>query len=184
MPDHKGMLEAEVEGLEATDIPYRDRGGIMKISDLIVERCAKRIEAYALSLELQRHIGLPGPIIALEAAAQKIRELSIEARGRPENSFERLSGEAVLIDGRLYRQMTDDEAVDFTWGVEHDTIGTLPFEPEAVKAYLDSCIRYWRAHVGNPACKIARVYVDVFQSVRMSLFGELLPVKSDGEEND
>ena len=22
MPDHKGMLEAEVEGLEATDIPY------------------------------------------------------------------------------------------------------------------------------------------------------------------
>ncbi len=57
---------------------------------------------------------------------------------------------------------------------------TVPFEPEAVKAYLDECIRLWRARVGNPDWPYAPCYVDAFQSVRTSLFGELLP--SDEEK--
>lgn len=40
-----------------------------------VEKCAERLEAYALSLELQMHIGLPDPITALHNGARKIREL-------------------------------------------------------------------------------------------------------------
>jgi hypothetical protein len=44
----------------------------------LIERCAKRVEAYAFSLELQRHIGLPDPVEALLIAAQKVRDLSVE----------------------------------------------------------------------------------------------------------
>ena len=44
-------------------------------NDDVVEMCAKRIEAYAFSLEVQTHIGLPDPLLALEKAAQKVREL-------------------------------------------------------------------------------------------------------------
>lgn len=53
---------------------------------------------------------------------------------------------------------------------------TIPFEEEAVKGYLDECILFWRKRVGN--VEEAKYYVDAFQSVRVSLFGELLP----GEE--
>lgn len=48
---------------------------------------------------------------------------------------------------------------------------TVPFTEEAVKAYLDESILYWRG------CQheMAAYYMDAFQSVRMSLFGEVLP---------
>jgi len=54
---------------------------------------------------------------------------------------------------------------------------TVDFTPEAVKAYLDKCIRYWRSVRDNPEHakrEMGSFYVDAFQSVRVSLFGELL----------
>jgi len=88
----------------------------------VIEQCAKRIDAYGLSLEVQRHIGLPDPVDALAIAAQKVRELSsdmlheAEAGDVMESSFERLSGETVSIDGRLYCRMTDEESTAYIWG--------------------------------------------------------------------
>jgi len=38
------------------------------------ERCARRVEAYGMALELQRHIGLPDPITALMNASAKIKK--------------------------------------------------------------------------------------------------------------
>lgn len=55
---------------------------------------------------------------------------------------------------------------------------TVPFEPEEVKAFLDHAITHWRDQRDDPESQfhdIAIYYVDAFQSVRMSLFGELLP---------
>lgn len=51
---------------------------------------------------------------------------------------------------------------------------TVEFTEKEVKKYLDDCIRFWRdkRKEGN---KMAMYYVDAFQSVRSSLFGELLP---------
>jgi len=46
-----------------------------------------------------------------------------------------------------------------------------------IKRYLDSCIRYWREppHINDSVTpKMAQVYVDAFQSARLSLFGVLL----------
>ena len=40
-----------------------------------IEACAKRVETYAFSLELQRHMGLPDPVTALEQAACKLRDM-------------------------------------------------------------------------------------------------------------
>jgi len=68
----------------------------------------------------------------------------------------------------------------------------IPFEEKAVKEYLDNAIRCWRKRTSanNTRAKtlayvdvseleeedfMARCYVDAFQSVRMTLFGELLP---------
>jgi len=53
------------------------------------------------------------------------------------------------------------------------------FEPDAVREYLDQCIRFWRK-VDYP---FARYYINAFQSVRVSLFGELLN-KEKGEGDD
>lgn len=61
-------------------------------------------------------------------------------------------------------------------------MATVPFEAEAVKAYLDLGIANWRAK-RNAAANVedeatrqqAICYIDAYQSVRMSLFGELLP---------
>lgn len=39
----------------------------------LTERCAKRVEAYGMSLELQRHIGLPDPVLAVNEAAKRLR---------------------------------------------------------------------------------------------------------------
>lgn len=48
----------------------------------------------------------------------------------------------------------------------------------AVQEYLDNAITNWRAIVKTPGLlnkHDAECYVDAFQSVRTSLFGELLP---------
>lgn len=47
------------------------------------------------------------------------------------------------------------------------------FEKDAVKDYLDTNIRYWRAE-REYSIDPAKYYIDAYQSVRMSLFGELL----------
>ena len=46
----------------------------------------------------------------------------------------------------------------------------IPFTKEDVKAYLDRCIVYWR----DKDPQWSEYYVDAFQSVRMTLFGETL----------
>lgn len=54
---------------------------------------------------------------------------------------------------------------------------TIEFTKEDVKEYLDNAISYWRGSREN----YSTYYVDVYQSVRMSLFGELL--SEEGEDN-
>lgn len=62
----------------------------------------------------------------------------------------------------------------------------VPFTEEAVKAHLDGCIRFWRERIDRDAAdedvlrrtlaqSLAQAYLDAFQSVRTSLFGETLP---------
>lgn len=61
-------------------------------------------------------------------------------------------------------------------------MATVPFTEEAVKNFLDGVIAHWRAkrtaalNVSDEATVAQAVcYVDAYQSIRMSLFGELLP---------
>jgi len=57
---------------------------------------------------------------------------------------------------------------------------TIPFEKSTIKEYLDRSIRYWRKKRREDEYdldteeKVADYYIDAFQSVRMTLFGELL----------
>jgi hypothetical protein len=51
---------------------------------------------------------------------------------------------------------------------------TIPFSKEEVKEYLDRAIKFWREKRDNEKSEMAIYYIDAFQSVRMSLFGELL----------
>jgi hypothetical protein len=59
---------------------------------------------------------------------------------------------------------------------------TIPFTKKAVREYLDKSITYWRDRRDSSRSEvdteISTNYVDAFQSVRNSLFGELLPLKS------
>ena len=52
---------------------------------------------------------------------------------------------------------------------------TLEFDIESVKEHLDRTITFWR----NSKESYSVYYVDAYQSLRMSLFGELLK----GEDN-
>ena len=52
--------------------------------------------------------------------------------------------------------------------------GKLKFTKNNVKLYLDYAIKQWRKK-RKSGSKIAKYYIDAFQSVRVSLFGELLP---------
>ena len=63
-------------------------------------------------------------------------------------------------------------------------MSTVPFTEKDVKVYLDNAIRNWRQTRDVPDLLdgdnvkeyvMACHYIDAFQSVRMSLFGELLP---------
>ena len=56
----------------------------------------------------------------------------------------------------------------------------LKFRNKPIRHYLDSCIKYWRSErdkAETPGDRSRAVYyVDAFQSVRTSIFGETLPV--------
>jgi hypothetical protein len=58
---------------------------------------------------------------------------------------------------------------------------TITFTKKAVREYLDKSIIYWWARRDSSRSEvdteISTNYVDAFQSVRNSLFGELLPLK-------
>jgi hypothetical protein len=59
---------------------------------------------------------------------------------------------------------------------------TVRFTREDVRGYLDGAIRHWRAVRSitvEPAT--ADNYIDAFQSVRASIFGEVLEADADGE---
>ncbi len=56
----------------------------------------------------------------------------------------------------------------------HDN--TVPFTEEGIKVYLDDAITHWRECAPTD---MRSHYVDAYQSVRVSLFGELLPIESD-----
>ena len=69
----------------------------------------------------------------------------------------------------------------------------IEFTEEAVKEYLDMCIKFWRKRRdsskesgagGNEKDEFMAIcYIDCFQSVRTSLFGEvLLPYKDPQKE--
>ncbi|RLI54444.1 MAG: hypothetical protein DRP09_13045 [Candidatus Thorarchaeota archaeon] len=50
----------------------------------------------------------------------------------------------------------------------------VKFTKKDVQAYLDYAIRHWRK-ARSKGNRVAKYYVDAFQSVRVSLFGKLLP---------
>ena len=49
----------------------------------------------------------------------------------------------------------------------------VPFTQEQVRQYLDECIMMWRK-LRTMGEEKAPYYIDAYQSVRVSLFGELL----------
>ena len=59
------------------------------------------------------------------------------------------------------------------------TENTVPFTEVEIKNYLDRAIETWRKRRNDSHSKaeheMAIHYIDAFQSVRRSLFGELLP---------
>ncbi len=57
---------------------------------------------------------------------------------------------------------------------------TIPLVPDKLKDYLDGCIRLWREKK-NAGHFMAMFYIDAYQSVRTSLFGETLP-SDDGDK--
>jgi len=51
---------------------------------------------------------------------------------------------------------------------------TVPFEKSKVKNYLRRCVLHWRVKDAE-GDEVAKYYIDAFQSVSMSLFGETIP---------
>lgn len=64
------------------------------------------------------------------------------------------------------------------WPVEKHKRGTIPFTENQVIVYLDRCILHWREELNkvNNRDRVLMVthYLDAFQSMRMTLFGETL----------
>ena len=55
----------------------------------------------------------------------------------------------------------------------------VPFTEKEVKKYLDTCIVFWRQKRDNgEEVRMAENYIDAYQSMRMSLFGETLAVEA------
>jgi hypothetical protein len=53
---------------------------------------------------------------------------------------------------------------------------TVDFTEDGIKEYLDNAIQHWRKCAPTD---MQRHYVDAFQSMRISLFGELLPKEGE-----
>ena len=51
---------------------------------------------------------------------------------------------------------------------------TVEFDQKKIKEYLDTCITHWR-NKKREGTECAAYYIDAFQSVRVSLFGEMMP---------
>jgi hypothetical protein len=66
-----------------------------------------------------------------------------------------------------------------TGGHEHTTRLTVPLEPEPIRRYLSTAIIHWRRVRDTAATEEGRLkaecYVDAFQSMHISLLGELVP---------
>lgn len=76
--------------------------------------------------------------------------------------------------------------IDLEEVADEDKGATIPLGEETIKEYLDGAIRKWRRKRDNPKIGNARLsrlipscYIDAFQSVRTSLFGETLPEEGD-----
>ncbi len=53
----------------------------------------------------------------------------------------------------------------------------IDFTEDAVMKYLDDCIEFWRKNRDDGLqSEKAKYYIDCFQSVRTSLFGETKPI--------
>ena len=82
--------------------------------------------------------------------------------------------ETLLTVGALLEYVNDNH----TLGSKPAKGVTVPFDQTSVLAYLDSAIKDWRKKRGgtsNPdVILLAMHYIDAYQSVRISLFGELL----------
>lgn len=66
-------------------------------------------------------------------------------------------------------------------------MATVLFTEKDVKDYIDTCIRLWRRKYRDSIFDederlVAACYVDAYQSVRTSLFGETLPI-TDSERS-
>lgn len=64
----------------------------------------------------------------------------------------------------------------------------VPFVKEDIKDYLDKAIRKWRSRKfkavegeAGDLVMMTECYIDAFQSIRMSLFGELLDEDKEEE---
>ena len=61
---------------------------------------------------------------------------------------------------------------------EKDNAYIVPFKKKDIKKYLDNCIINWRdrrsIETEDDEILIAKCYIDAFQSMRISIFGETL----------
>ena len=96
----------------------------------------------------------------------------------------------IIIDKNVF-----DRLVKVKTGKANILFDVVPFIEEDVKEYLDSCIGHWRVKKKSAEERLSKkniptynvrenltmasYYIDAFQSVRMSLFGELLPADGD-----
>ena len=85
------------------------------------------------------------------------------------SDVEKAIGEVALRIGRLRR------FADFILNGEFEgpRSPTVPFTKKDVMAYLDRNIKFWR-EMDRDQNVVAPDYIDAYQSVRMSLFGETL----------
>jgi hypothetical protein len=76
MSNEKATVEEQAEEALRSGEPFDLECALRRALVEIPEHCAKRVETYAVSLEMQRHIGLPDPVEALTLAAEKVRKLA------------------------------------------------------------------------------------------------------------
>ena len=93
-----------------------------------------------------------------------------------------------LVDMMNMTMMTIDQLDGFAIlpNVPDFAGATVPFRPDRVRDYLDDLIRHWRWNEkrneqddNTAAVEMATHYTDAYQSVRMSIFGNLLSGEDD-----